>query len=184
MKIELVIGQFREFLPSLVEWIARTITAHEEQAKSFASLRFPNIPRYVPRDLLERARVVYLPAVPQPPMLSLGIPQLADFTKMALDGITFRDMVFVKLRKSNSEDLHLHELVHVAQWDLLGVERFLLAYGIGLAQKGYRSSPLEEMAYMYQTQFTRGILRADMMDDVRMRTNRVWTEVSPLLGPS
>ena len=35
-----------------------------------------------------------------------------------------------------TESLCCHELVHVVQWDRLGVDRFLLAYGIGLVQSG------------------------------------------------
>ena len=179
-----VIAKFRAALPSLVEWINATIAAHETQAKPFSSIWFRSIPKFVPKDLLDRARVVYLPTVPRPPLTSLGIPELAEFERFQLDGITFRDMVFMKLRKSNAEDLHLHELVHVAQWDLLGDERFLLAYGVGLLQKGYRSSPLEEMAYLYQGLLTNEKLTTAMMSDVRLRTERLWSEVAPLVSGS
>jgi hypothetical protein len=42
--------------------------------------------------------------------------------------------------------VHRHELVHVIQWRLLGLDRFLLTYANGLECFGYRQSPLEAMA--------------------------------------
>ena len=52
------------------------------------------------------------------------------------------------------ESLHFHELVHVVQWQHLGPERFIMAYALGhLLSGGYRTNPLEEMAYGLQARF-------------------------------
>ena len=51
--------------------------------------------------------------------------------------------------------MHFHELVHVIQWEHLGVERFLLAYAQGFLSGGYYSNPLESMAYAHQQRFIR-----------------------------
>jgi hypothetical protein len=50
--------------------------------------------------------------------------------------------------------LHFHELIHIVQWRLLGPERFLAAYAAGLETSGYRTSPLECMAYDAQSAFS------------------------------
>jgi hypothetical protein len=49
--------------------------------------------------------------------------------------------------------LHLHELIHVVQWKMLGAERFVAAYTDGLEHCGYRDSPLEAMTYDAQAIF-------------------------------
>ena len=52
------------------------------------------------------------------------------------------------------ESLHFHELVHVVQWQHLGPERFIMAYALGhLISGGYRTNPLEAMAYGLQARF-------------------------------
>ena len=42
------------------------------------------------------------------------------------------------------------------QWFVLGPEDFLLLYAAGLAEHGYKDSPLEAMAYAHQTRFEAG----------------------------
>jgi hypothetical protein len=71
-----------------------------------------------------------------------------------------KNTYFVRSAEAASDSLHFHEMVHVVQWAKLGVERFLLAYGIGLAQFGYEQSPLKKMAYDLQLEFDQGISRA------------------------
>jgi len=51
------------------------------------------------------------------------------------------------LSHSNSTRVYFHELIHVVQWRLLGPEKFLALYAVGLETQGYRNSPLEVMAY-------------------------------------
>jgi hypothetical protein len=51
------------------------------------------------------------------------------------------------------EELHFHELIHVVQWSKLGIEQFLLTYGLGILQFGYERSPLEAIAYELQARF-------------------------------
>ena len=48
---------------------------------------------------------------------------------------------------------HLHELVHVIQWQVLGARDFLLLYAAGLIEHDYASSTLEKMAYEHQARF-------------------------------
>ena len=68
-------------------------------------------------------------------------------------GITYLDTFFVRANQASDESLHFHELVHVIQWRILGLEGFLTAYANGLERFGYRDSPLEAMAYDFQARF-------------------------------
>jgi hypothetical protein len=100
-------------------------------------------------------------------------------------GATFKDTVFIQVgQPSESESLHFHELVHVVQWNQLGVDNFLLAYGIGLLQFGYRESPLEQMAYSLQAQFDEGSLQPTLATatEIEKHTEAIWGQVAPILA--
>lgn len=78
------------------------------------------------------------------------------------------------------ESLHFHELVHVVQWQHLGPERFIMAYALGhLLSGGYRTNPLEEMAYGLQARFDANTPAFDVAAIVRPELDRV---VPPLLA--
>jgi len=64
----------------------------------------------------------------------------------------------------------------------LGVDRFLWAYGLGLALHGYEDSPLEKMAYDLQLEFEHGIYRRSLVADIERRTDIIWQEVSLRAG--
>jgi len=70
-------------------------------------------------------------------------------------GITFRDRFFV-VPNGNTESIYAHELVHTIQWRVLGVDAFLLTYGLGLIEHNYEGSPLEQIAFAVQQLFDQG----------------------------
>ncbi len=110
----------------------------------------------------------------------MGLPDFAPFEAMPISGVTYDDTFFVS-RGRESESLYFHEMVHVVQWDRLGVDNFLLAYGIGLMRSGYRHSPLEEMAYALQEKFDRGACPEDLIAVIHQRTDAIWENVAALL---
>jgi hypothetical protein len=175
------VAKFRDALPHVVQWIDATVAKHEAQAVPVSSLGFKRLPLYFPTDLLERAKVVCFHPIPRPPLSELGLPELSSFEQLNLVGITFRNTCFLD-PSHRTEGLHFHELVHVLQWEQLGPERFLLAYGVGLVRFGYKNSPLEQMAYVFQGNFDRGYPLPTLLSEIRSRTERVWSEVAPLLG--
>ena len=140
-------------LPLIVGWIDRTLGEHASQARSVADFGFSRLPDFYSESLLSRTKVVVVGKVPTPPLSALGLPEFAAFESGVYAGITFKDTYFVEASQAANESLHFHELVHVVQWAHLGVERFILAYAAGLAEKGYRHSPLEGMAYELQAIF-------------------------------
>jgi hypothetical protein len=109
--------------------------------------------------VLRQARFRSVPMIENPPFLgaaaALGIPQTIDFT--AMSGITFVDTVAVSEARPPEEPLSLifHELVHVVQYEVLGVAEFMRQYVLGFAAAGfsYDGIPLERMAFDLQGRF-------------------------------
>jgi hypothetical protein len=167
-------------LPRVREWIDEFVIAHAPQARPVSSFGWPRLARIYPPELLDRAKAVTLDEVPFPPVGSFGLPELETMQPEEPGAITFKDTFFVR-RDAHSESLHFHELVHVVQWDRLGVDNFLLAYGVGLAQFGYRNSPLEQMAYDLEERFDRQVLQPALVTLVQRQTDSIWKEVQRTL---
>ena len=78
----------------------------------------------------------------------------------AVAGITLRSTVFLSRRWLEGQHLPLlfHELVHVVQYQRLGLWRFLWRYLRGWAAGGfrYRAIPLERHAYELQGRYLAG----------------------------
>jgi len=101
------------------------------------------------------------------------MPEFQAMETMPLAGVTYKNTFFVTSGQQR-ESLYFHEIVHVVQWDRLGVDNFLLAYGIGLLQHGYEQSPLEQMAYHLQATFDQGRIPQNLIDLINERTDAVW----------
>jgi hypothetical protein len=99
---------------------------------------------------------------------------------MSFEGITFKDTFFLQ-QGHTTEELHFHELVHVVQWARLGVDNFLLAYGIGLLS-GYEQSPLEQMAYRLQRSFELGKAPQELVRIIEQSTDTIWNQVAPIVN--
>jgi len=93
----------------------------------------------------------------------------------------YKDTFFVN-NLHQTESIYFHELVHVVQWERLGVDNFLLAYVAGLMQFGYQDSPLEQMAYSMQEDFENDRLPCGIIDLIQQRTDAVWANVASLIS--
>jgi hypothetical protein len=180
-----IIQNFRQALSPVREQIEQTLEANQEKAVSVISLGFPNLPKVFPSDLLEKAKVVTvtgpLPFPTLPPELrQMGLPDFGQMANASEAGVTYKDTFFVN-SLHRDESIYFHELVHVVQWERLGVENFLLAYGFGLLQFGYQDSPLERMAYSLQEDFENDDLPDGVVDLIRQRTDGVWADVALLI---
>ena len=175
-----LIRRFYTALPSIRQWIDDFLNDHAERARSVGTLGFARLSTCFPNELLERAKVVTVPRVPFPPVDRFGLPELAPVQEMPFAGITFKDTLFLQDGQT-SESLHFHELVHVVQWARLGVDNFLLAYGIGLVQFGYERSPLEQMAYSLQRSFDSDSPLHELVSVIEARTDAIWTQIAPVL---
>jgi hypothetical protein len=174
---------FRRFytaLPHISGWIDEFLNDHAAQSQAVCTLGFTRLSASFSQEFLERAKVVTVASVPFPPVAQFGIPELAPIQQMSFAGITYKDTFFLQQGQS-SESLHFHELVHVVQWERLGVDNFLLAYGVGLVQFGYKHSPLEQMAYSLQQAFDNNSLPEDLISFMERRTDAIWADVAPVL---
>jgi len=178
-----IIRRFHAALPQVRQWIDEFLNDHAKQARAVSTLGFKQLSACFPKELLQRAKVVTVPLVPFPPVDRFGLPELASVQQMSFVGITFKDTFFLQQGQS-SESLHFHELVHVVQWERLGVDNFLLAYGVGLILSGYEQSPLEQMAYSLQRSFDNGRLPPELVSVIETRTDAIWTQVAPVLQAS
>ncbi len=154
-------------LPEMRRWVEQTVATHRTEARSVASYGFPRLGQFYRGEMLALAKVVALPRVPVPPLTNLGIPGFAEFERLDSLGITYLDTYFVQTDSSRHEWLHFHELVHVIQWQLLGPNRFLMAYAVGHLLFGYNKNPLEMMAYDLQGRFQKQAAPFDAEEKVR-----------------
>jgi hypothetical protein len=177
-----LIHKFQSSLPAVQEWIDKTLEEHRPNAVSVSSLSSPRIGKVFPRDLLARAQVVVVTGkVPFPPLTQMGLTEFTQLENMLMAGITYKDTFFVS-HLHQTESLYFHELVHVIQWERLGFYNFLLTYGVGLIQFGYRDCPLERMAYSLQSGFDRGVLPENILNIIQQRTDAIWNGVSSMLS--
>jgi hypothetical protein len=178
-----IIQRFRAALPSVRQWIDQFLLDHAPRARTVSTLGFARLSTCFPQDVLQRTKVVTLPRVPFPPVDRFGLPELAPIQQISFAGITFKDTFFVQ-QGQGSESLHFHEMVHVVQWARLGVDNFLLAYGVGLVQFGYERSPLEQMAYALQETFDAGNPPESLVSVIETCTGAIWNEIAPVLEAS
>ena len=172
--------RFHTPLPGVRQWIDEFLDAHADRARAVSTLGFTRLSACFPQELLERAKVVSVEQVPFPPVDKFGLPELASMQQMSFDGITFEDTFFLQ-QDHASEELHFHELVHVVQWARLGVDNFLLAYGLGLLSFGYAQSPLEQMAYTPQRSFELGTPQQELVRIIEQGTDAIWRQAAPIV---
>lgn len=175
-----IIRRFHTALPQVREWIDQFLDAHADRAHTVSTLGLTRLSACFPQELLERAKVVSVDRVLFPPVEKFGLPEFAPMQQLVFDGITFKDTFFLQQSRA-SEALHFHELVHVVQWSRLGVDNFLLAYGLGLFSSGYDQSPLEHMAYTLQRSFELGTLPQEIVRVIEQGTDAIWNQVAPIV---
>jgi hypothetical protein len=166
-------------LPAVRTWIDALLAEHPSQTTSFADLGFTRLPQYFPEQVLRETRRVRVARVPIPPLSEYGLPELLLVENMGVSAITFKDVCFVH-ESVTSESIHFHEVVHAIQWRTLGVDDFVLTYGVGLLQYGYAHCPFEAMAFDLQSQFDRGLAIEDARAHVRAHALRLRDETANL----
>ena len=144
-----------EINSQIAGWIERTNEQFARASVSCMSLA-PALSQHYSEETLASASYVILPEVPKPRSLGLEEFGLSEFINMDVDGITYGNTYYIKSGTQSSVPLHFHELVHVVQWSLLGVPKFIERYLSELSTFGYEGAPLEQMAYELQHHFERG----------------------------
>jgi hypothetical protein len=181
MNGEEIISKFWDVLPEVKKWIEELLEIHATNSVPVRRLGFRRLPQYFPDNILEQANVVIVPKVPFPPLGRLGLRELSFMEQTAPSGITYLNTIFIHDDNRNDESLHFHELVHVIQWDRLGMHHFLLTYGVGIVQFGYKKSPLEQMAFQLQQKFDNKEKIPKLLSCVNDQTDEIWDQTRPML---
>jgi hypothetical protein len=175
-----LIFKFQSTLPLIRKWIDDVLDGHKDRATPIINLGLRRLEQVFPSELLKKTKVVVVPGkLPFPSLSRMGLAELSKMEKMPMAGITYKDTFFVH-HAHQSDRLHFHELVHVVQWERLGVDNYLLAYAVGLIQYGYRGNPLEEMAYDLEERFDDGNSLPNIVDFIGEKTDDIWSRLAPL----
>jgi hypothetical protein len=132
-------------------WVARQRDHNRPAARPLSEGEKERLGPYFEPRLLERARVR------RPPRRrGLGLGAAGLVGRGLIAGMALRDTVV--LGEGLSEALLFHELVHLVQYERLGLKRFLERYVAGWLRGGcrYRGIPLEAHAYELQRRFAAG----------------------------
>lgn len=140
-------------------WVEAQRDTYRPRARCLDESEKRALGSFFPSRTLERAHLAVVPQIENPPFYSqlpkLGIREPLDFTLAA--GVTFDDTILIAQSAAFPLSLSLlfHELVHVVQYEVLGVAGFVENYVRGWAENNfdYFSIPLECEAYALQHRF-------------------------------
>ena len=152
-EIQAFLQKYGHVLPKAIEWLNNTLNYYKPQIKRFNEFGFSRIPKYFSKEVLDAAKIVIVDRVPNMPLYSQwGIAELKAFEDGNYQGVSYVDTIFIQSGYL-FENLFFHELVHLIQWRQMGVEKFLIAYGLEQIKYGYPKGPLEGMAYGFENIF-------------------------------
>ena len=147
------------------QWIDKTNLEYKDQRIScdkFAS----EFAGFYPTEFLKNAFYVVVDKIPKPDFPELREMGLGDFIDMDAAGVTYKNTYYMLSHVADNLRVHFHELVHVAQWNNLGAEAFILRYITEIQCAGYYDAPLEIMAYSLDEHFTDGREKLNVVEYV------------------
>ena len=145
----------------VADWITAQHTRYRRAAHPLSADQLGGLAPYFEQRTLDDVRILRVRSIENPPWY-LDVPgHRWDLAEMS--GITYRDVVLISdefVPHPAPLGLLFHEMVHVAQYRLLGVDEFARQYVRGWATNGfsYLSIPLEREAYALEAAFNRGLL--------------------------
>lgn len=142
-------------------WVQSQRDIHRPTARPLSAEEKTDFAGFFDTQTLESARVKKVPMIENPEfygqLAAMQVSVPLDFTMMS--GITFDDTILVSVTQTSgdapSAPLLFHELIHVVQYETLGLEAFVKEYIQGWAQNGFRyvAIPLERHAYELQHRY-------------------------------
>lgn len=161
-----------------IQWVQSEREGHRSTARDLTEIEKSEFSPFFHSRVLGIAKIKMVPCVRNPgfylQLQDMAVPRLLDFTQAA--GITFKDTILVSQRYLTSHTqlgpLIFHELVHVVQYEVLGVTDFIERYVRDWVDNGldYIAIPLEAKAYELQKRYEKGLKKGfSVLDEVRQR---------------
>lgn len=159
-------------------WVHSERDVHRPSARALLEAEISGFAQFFDNETLDRARVKIVPVIENPGFSSIlrniGIRVPLDFT--AMSGITFVDTILISRLRMPAESQFLpllfHEMVHIVQYEVLGLRMFVDRYVRGWAENefNYFAIPLERDAYELQARYeVDPHLRFSVTGEVRQR---------------
>ncbi|HEX8234466.1 MAG TPA: hypothetical protein VF600_00770 [Abditibacteriaceae bacterium] len=161
-------------------WVRHQRHKHRRNAAPLSDEEFAHLSRFFEEDTLRSARIAHVPVLENPKLVGvlrlLGVGDTLDFG--AASGVTYDDLILISQSRADTlapMSLLFHEMVHVAQYRVLGVRGFIEHYMHGWANHGcaYLTIPLERDAYVLQARYDSNPQGAfSVEDEVRRRLHQ------------
>jgi hypothetical protein len=141
-------------------WIESQRVQHRVHADPLPDTTLAALSGFFEKGTLDRTRIRHVPSIENPPFYKefeeAGEAFPLDFTVWA--AITFGDVILVNGEQVPGPPSHsvvFHEMVHVVQYDELGIHEFARRYVTPFVQSrfNYMSIPLESVAFDLQGRF-------------------------------
>ena len=141
-------------------WIESQRAQHRVYADPLPDTTLAALSGFFEKGTLDRTRIRHVPGIENPPFYKefeeAGEAFPLDFTVWA--AITFGDVILVNGEQVPGPPSHsvvFHEMVHVVQYDELGIHEFTRRYVTPFVQSrfNYMSIPLETVAFDLQGRF-------------------------------
>ncbi len=143
------------------EWVRAQRDLYRPTARPLTTEEKAAFAGFFDAQTLDSAQIKNVPVIQNPEfygqLSALGVSTPLDFTMMA--GITFEDTILISVTRTLPSTpfapLLFHELVHVVQYETLGLQGFVVQYIRGWEQNGfqYAAIPLEHDAYELQSRY-------------------------------
>ena len=151
---------YLQFIEKAIEWVISQKEKYRPKGVPLSSDEQQEMAHFFPIATLCNVKTSKVPIIENPPfypeLQSVGI-SLIDFSKM--QGITFVDTILISQARYPKQHewlpLIFHELVHVIQYQLLGIDVFIEQYIKGFIEHSfsYENIPLESNAYELQNRY-------------------------------
>ncbi len=151
-------------LPWLIQegtrWVQSQRDVHRPGARPLDDQEVDALERFFGPTIMNQASIKPVSHIVNPPfyhMLTQSGLQVIDFAQGR--GITFIDTILISEQHTPPGPIPLslvfHELVHVVQYDLVGLDEFVSRYVKGWFARGmqYASVPIERQAYDLQARY-------------------------------
>lgn len=156
-------------LIKMVETWVRQVNRQHESVRQSCSQFADDFEGYFAPEFLVQCHFVVTPSIPTPDNRLLNQLGLGGFFGENLVGLTLSDTYYLLPSVAENLRVHFHELVHVVQWQQLGVGGFVSQYLQEYCRYGYEHMPLERMAYELDSSFVAGGPLIDVEHHVHAR---------------